>query len=235
MGNTEQGMKWLVDCCDVTIPLAPQSSVPLTGDRTSAPEITIEECGEALIDVAEHLSTYWVYSWLGFSSLPNRLLLREGVIERLVLAKESLPDDFDLIVIDGWRSRVFQKELFRYYEVEYGADVQGFVSEAGAKAVPPHATGGAVDLTLAWRGAPLGLGTDFDAFTPAAAGNASEESDSGPRIVRELRRLLAGTLLRVGLAPYPLEWWHWSYGDQLWAATNRAPVAVYGEVSGLPL
>jgi D-alanyl-D-alanine dipeptidase len=27
----------------------------------------------------------------------------------------------------------------------------------------------------------------------------------------------------------PTEWWHWSYGDQHWAAAAGEPVAHYGE------
>ena len=26
----------------------------------------------------------------------------------------------------------------------------------------------------------------------------------------------------------PTEWWHWSYGDQMWAALTHVPTAVYG-------
>jgi len=224
-------MKWLVDSSDVAVNLPPQSPVLMADRRTSAPEIRIEECGEQLVEVSDRLLTYWVYSWLGFSHLPPKLVLREGVIERLVSANELLPEEFELVVIDGWRPREFQKELLRYYEDIYKIDVRGFVSEPDTKAVPPHTTGGAVDLTLAWRGAPLGLGTDFDAFTAAAASDAMESEEGHDPMVRNLRRLLGRVLRQAGLVPYPLEWWHWSYGDQLWAATQKMPCAAYGEMS----
>lgn len=231
MEDAEQRMKWLVDCRYISMSLTSQPSVPLAGGRTNATEIPINDCGECLIGVADHLPTYWVYSWLGFDNLPSRLLLREGVVDRLVLAKQSLPRDFDLAVIDGWRSRAFQKELFRYYEVAQQGDIKGFVSDPGPKVVPPHTTGGAVDLTLQWRGAPLGLGTDFDEFTAAAASNASWGDRGSDGIIANLRRLLSRVLREAGLAPYPLEWWHWSYGDQLWAVAYNAQAALYGETS----
>ena len=30
-----------------------------------------------------------------------------------------------------------------------------------------------------------------------------------------------------GLQCNPTEWWHWSHGDQLWAALEQAPYAFY--------
>ena len=32
-----------------------------------------------------------------------------------------------------------------------------------------------------------------------------------------------------GFEVNPNEWWHWSYGDQLWAQMRRAPCAFFGE------
>lgn len=230
MENSDVTMKWLVDCADVAVPASDHPEVLVGRGRTSAPEIRIDDCGESLINVADHLPTHWVYSWLGFSDLANRLALREGVVDRLVRASEELPKEFDIVVLDGWRPRVFQKRLMEYYEEMHQGDVGGYVAESGGRAVPPHTTGGAVDLTLMWRGAPLGLGTDFDAFTAAAAVDSAEGVDDSLGVVRNLRRLLGGVLWKAGLAPYPLEWWHWSFGDQLWAANREEPVAIYGEV-----
>jgi D-alanyl-D-alanine dipeptidase len=31
-----------------------------------------------------------------------------------------------------------------------------------------------------------------------------------------------------GFAGHPEEWWHFSWGDQLWAALTNAPAAHYG-------
>jgi D-alanyl-D-alanine dipeptidase len=233
MGDTEEDMKWLVDTSDVAVSCPQQAPMLMADERTSASEIRIEECGENLVDVSDHLRIYWVYSWLGFSRLPSKLALREGVIARLVSANDSLPAEFELVVIDGWRPRAFQCELLRYYKDTYRVDVRGFVADPEAEAVPPHTTGGAVDLTLAWKGATLGLGTDFDAFTDAAASNAAEGDSCQDPVVRDLRRLLGGVLRQAGLVPYPLEWWHWSYGDQLWAAAQEKCCAIYGELPDL--
>jgi D-alanyl-D-alanine dipeptidase len=31
-----------------------------------------------------------------------------------------------------------------------------------------------------------------------------------------------------GFANYPEEWWHFSWGDQMWARLTGAPAAIYG-------
>ena len=62
----------------------------------------------------------------------------------------------------------------------------------------PHVSGAAVDLTLC---------------TAAARRN---------------RRTLSAALTTAGLANYPPEWWHWSYGVRYWALRTGAAAALYG-------
>lgn len=45
----------------------------------------------------------------------------------------------------------------------------------------------------------------------------------------EGRRLLAAALLENGFAPLPAEWWHWSYGDQQWAAFHGLDESLFPE------
>ena len=81
-------------------------------------------------------------------------------------------------------------------------------------APPPHLTGGAVDLTLGdGDGRPLDLGTDFDAFVPAAGARALEDL-AVP--ARDRRRLLFWTMSAQGFTAYREEWWHFDLGDQFW-------------------
>ena len=41
------------------------------------------------------------------------------------------------------------------------------------------------------------------------------------------RELLINIMTKVGFVNYPLEWWHWSYGDRYWAAVNKTE-SIYG-------
>ena len=36
---------------------------------------------------------------------------------------------------------------------------------------------------------------------------------------------------RAGFVNYPAEWWHFSYGDKMWAAYSHKEYAIYGDVS----
>jgi D-alanyl-D-alanine dipeptidase len=161
------------------------------------------------------------YQKLGI--LPARnLVLRKGVLARLGHARRRLPPEFDFVVLDAWRSFDEQRSLLRHYSGR--GPTKGFVASVDPDAIrPPHTTGGALDLTLSWRGLALALGSDFDSFTDDALLHAFEAQDSK---VRRLRRMLAGALHAAGFAPYELEWWHWSYGDDVWAAANHR-AAIY--------
>lgn len=156
------------------------------------------------------------------------LVLRAGVIARLEQAADSLPSPFGIAVLDGWRSPQYQTELLSYYRRRYADLAVGYVADPDdSRVLPPHTTGGAVDLTLTWNGIPLALGTDYDSFTSAAHVSALEDEASPDPLARDLRRLLSSVLRSAGFAPYPLEWWHWSYGDQWWAAEYAKTHSLY--------
>jgi D-alanyl-D-alanine dipeptidase len=223
-------VKWLIDCSGLAIPR--QREWPtLHAPRVLHNTIPIEDNGELLCPLTGAIRLHPVYSWLGFKNAPEIPQVRAGILERLRRASERLPADFELVVIDGHRSRAFQAELLTYYRTQSGQALKDarYVADPYSDApVPPHATGGAVDLTLGWRGAVLGLGTDFDAFCAKSAPAALENSANGT--ARDLRRLLAAVLDAEEMVPLDTEWWHWSYGDQYWASVTAAPEAVYGAV-----
>ena len=37
-------------------------------------------------------------------------------------------------------------------------------------------------------------------------------------------------MTKFGFAQHPNEWWHFSYGDQLWAWKNNKANALYGKI-----
>jgi D-alanyl-D-alanine dipeptidase len=156
--------------------------------------------------------------------LPKRVLrCRADVHDRIIEVERYLPNGFGLVVLDGWRDLTEQQMLREFYEKQGLAD--GYVASTDSGAIrPPHTIGGALDVTLSYKGVPLALGTDFDSFNEEAHYAAFEDRDS---LVRRLRRLLASAMLTSGFVPYPLEWWHWSYGDEVWAVENGGE-SLYG-------
>lgn len=182
------------------------------------------------MEIPAWLPMFDVYAELPLSAR-GPLRLRTDMVRRLYIASKHLPAGFGLTVLDGHRTMDFQQELLDYYTAEYPELGDGYVSDpSDAESVnPPHCTGGAMDLTLNWDGVPLALGTDFDAFDDAAHPDWFEnhETDS---VARDLRRLLSYAMNAAGFVQYPLEWWHWSYGDQWWAAERETKSALYGIV-----
>ncbi|WP_411871600.1 M15 family metallopeptidase [Vulcanococcus limneticus] len=113
---------------------------------------------------------------------------------------------------------------------------------------PPHSTGAAVDLTLAdAEGRELNLGSPIDAIgavsepdhfasgapatTAGTAGASEAEAQAMEAEAREWHRrrtLLREAMASAGFAQHPNEWWHFSWGDQLWAWRSGAACARYG-------
>jgi D-alanyl-D-alanine dipeptidase len=109
---------------------------------------------------------------------------------------------------------------------------------------PPHSTGAAVDLTLADRqGRMLAMGSPIDLIGPASEPDhfltlAETHRDCLQRqdylLWHRRRVLLHEAMGAAGFARHPNEWWHFSWGDQLWAWTTGVQKAAYGRWLGPP-
>ena len=231
--------RWLVDP-DPALLQALSSLPSLPPLVPAAPEEAVDavvagECGEELVALPPGLGRRHCYRELDLPTAPPEMRLRRGVVERLLQAQEALPQGYSLVVLDGWRTPRFQGDLLAYYREQTGEALDGYVSDpASSTRMAPHTTGGAVDLTLAHEGVALALGTDFDSFDDAAhllaLESVGDDDEAHRRVARDLRRLLGQVLTGAGFAPYPLEWWHWSYGEQRWAAQHRLDRTIYAPV-----
>jgi zinc D-Ala-D-Ala dipeptidase len=174
-------------------------------------------------------------------SLPfaSHVVVRAGLAQRLVEARAALPSGVDLRVVEGHRSVADQQSIIDDYtrklralhpdadEVEITRLYSRFVSPLP---VAPHVAGAAIDLTLVDdAGNDLWLGTRID-DTPEQSDGACFFHADVDREARRNRTLLARVLGDAGLANYPTEWWHWSYGDRYWALMTGADHALYGPV-----
>ena len=89
-----------------------------------------------------------------------------------------------------------------------------------------HQAGAALDITLATADRkPLDMGTNMQAFTPL-----TPTALDVPDTARQNRDLLVDTLAAQGLINYPDEWWHFSYGDRLWAEVTGHTQAFYAPI-----
>jgi len=213
----------------------------------------INECHEPLVLLGDFTHDRLIvrprYFLRGVPGALTECYVRETVAAMLSRAAAILPSNYRLVVWDAYRPLHVQKRLFAEYLAELRSShpnrspdallemASEFVSAPSddASCPSPHLTGGAVDLTIAdSSGGCLNMGTDFDDFSPAArtafydalvaSGRALSPDE---KISQRNRMMLLSTMIGAGFSNYPEEWWHYDYGNQLWAA-SLGRHAIYG-------
>lgn len=216
--------------------IAPMTEIMLMSDPRVA-AVRVEECGERLVDVREEGGL--LVDGRKHDGTGAFAHLREGVLERLLLAQSRLPGGLRLLYVEGYRPPSLQR---RYFE-EYGAELRTAHPEWSAAdlhaaasryvsppEIAPHSAGSAVDVTLADAdGRELDLGTRMNASPEESAGACYTDAAGITAEARRNRETLGAALTGAGLVNYPTEWWHWSFGDRYWALVTAAPAALYGQ------
>ncbi|MDQ2732746.1 MAG: dipeptidase [Armatimonadota bacterium] len=195
-------------------------------------KIPIEECGEPLVNIRETCA--------GLKVKANPSLLRLTTARMLQKAQSALPAGYGFKVNSALRTHERQTrgytehlEKLREAHPEWPLSVlrrqaNKFWHPPDQKAPPGHCTGGAVDVTLVKPD-----GTEFDMNSTVREG-----VDSNPTYSRWLteeansnRQILIGAMTAAGFSNCADEWWHWSYGDNGWAARLGVQPAIYGAVT----
>jgi D-alanyl-D-alanine dipeptidase len=196
---------------------------------------------------------YWSHRnppyWKRIDGAVPDLLMRRSVGEKLRRVNARLEAaTLELYLFDAWRPRAVQvyfhdhwmpAELQRRHPGLTGSalitEVERYWSAPtiDPDSPAPHATGAAVDLTIRWIGAEkLWMGSMFDDPSALSHRDRFELPESTHSIsdeeARANRRLLHWVMAEEGFAGHPDEWWHFSWGDQLWAALSGAETAHYG-------
>lgn len=189
------------------------------------------DVNQELVPIPDELQVLNIYNDLPLPYREN-LLLRPRIIHKLLNAQQFLPVHFKFVILDAYRTRSFQEKLHTYYATKFPNIDEKYVADPrNSHRIPPHTTGAVVDLTLSYKGVPLALGTDFDEFSVSASIDYLEHFDHlDSRNETRLRRMMYQCLTREGFAPEPAEWWHWSYGDQMWAAFYGEREYLYQEI-----
>jgi D-alanyl-D-alanine dipeptidase len=181
-------------------------------------------------------------------SIPE-LWLRSSVARKLEEVNAKLAGaGLELFVFDAWRPRTVQAyfhdiwmpQQLKTHRPELSGDALTAEIERywaaptkDENSPAPHATGAAVDLSLRWSGGELlWMGSLFDDVTEIAHRDYFERiaptmcfSDAE---ARANRRLLHWAMDEQGFSGHAEEWWHFSWGDQMWAAVTGKKAAYYG-------
>lgn len=207
--------------------------IPAPRSMTGWKTVPIQECGEPLVELNSLHSRVVVdaqYQQQGIAGASSRQYLRRGAADRLVSAANRLPDGYKLVIFDAYRPLAVQQALFDSFKGVVEKEMPGHspeeILEATQKYVSlpssdltrpsPHATGGAIDLSiLGPDGMLLDMGTTFDSFE-AQAGTAYFADRRKDELLHRNRQLLYTVMVDAGFTNYPEEWWHFDYGNQFW-------------------
>jgi len=205
--------------------------------------LAILECGEPLAPIPSTLALVEPHPYVQ-AGAPYGVLspwqVRRSVGERLSMAQarlEEIKPGFRISVFDAFRpvavqaymiehecerlARDLKQQAFERLNTADQANIRARVMTFWAApnsdptAPPPHATGAAVDVTLIDDQEKLvPMGTNIDDLTEKAYPSYFQTRD--PEIHAN-RTLLNDVMQQSGFHRNPVEWWHFSYGDQAWA------------------
>ncbi len=200
--------------------------------------VSVKDNREDMVDLLTEYPDIYVDHSRAYApeSSPSISMLRASVAKKLHNAQKHLPEGVLFKVIECYRPLFVQKELFlgkveRLKKQHADWDETRLYDEASLFVappadVPPHSTGGTLDITLmSADGKELDMGTQLDQPASELCFTASTDI---PLEARQNRGIMGKALSQEGFINYPAEWWHWSYGDKYWAYQTNNPLAIYG-------
>ncbi len=161
------------------------------------------------------------------------IYLRESVAKKLQSAQKLLPKDTFFKIYSAYRSLDEQEKLWNKKILQLKKTHKNYskikLEYLAVKSVAKptqngggHQTGGAVDISVCNQfGKDLDMGGKYLQF---------DENTPTKKMLTPARKLLLMTLQKYGLVNYPQEWWHFCYGDRMWAAYSKKTHAIYGSI-----
>lgn len=196
----------------------------------------INECHEPLVDIASVCPEAILHLDPLRADKEQSLFARKSVADMLAKARKLLPGNTTFVINDAWRPLSAQKMYFDYYTRKFKNRHTKWTrsqiyNEAAKYAIPPdqplragHMTGAAIDLKLWRNGRTLPMQSRRLAFEK----RANTDSPQLQEFINRNRALLKSVMEEVGFVNYPKEYWHYSYGDIMWAELTNHKEAIYG-------
>lgn len=207
--------------------------------------IPIQENNEPLVDLVKQKDIAYGPSPI-VPDNKDYTKMRKTVYDKLLKAQTTLPDGLKFCLYEGTRSLKLQQSIFqaRYdllhkasphksYE-ELFTESTKFVSPVinidGSQNIPPHSTGGAIDVYLIDKeGKVVDMGIHLDdTYQDITGVYCKTDSEVISDKAKDYRKTMNKALQDVGFVNYPTEYWHWSYGDRYWAYQTKQKFAFYG-------
>lgn len=194
--------------------------------------VHVHECFDPLVDFLPHKHIIF-----NKETLEEPILIRKQVLFKLYRIADSLPEGVNLKIYKTFRSRIKMSEAFEAAIKEVtdknhqigrheAIKMAKFKTDDPKGSLGGHETGGAVDVALCDdNGVDHNYGTKFheyNDFTFTYSSHITKEQ-------KKNRKHLVKIMRRQGFVNFPGEWWHFSYGDRMWAAyKGKRDGGIYG-------
>lgn len=166
--------------------------------------------------------------------------IRAYTYDLLKQARRHLPENCHFVIYEAYRPMSAQVELWNGVVTRLSrqhphldVDSEEFIAMCDVFAANPyrqgsgHQSGAAVDISLVDdSGAEYDMGGEVRGFDNTADFDCPEISAQA----RKNREILREALAKVGMVNYPSEWWHYSFGDRLWARLTGSKLAIFGKL-----
>lgn len=166
--------------------------------------------------------------------------IRTYIYNLLKKAQKNLPEGYCFCLYEAYRPKSAQIILWNGVVAQKKQEFpdldinsEEFIKICNTYAANPyrqgsgHQSGGAIDVTLVnLNGIEFDMGGKVRGFGNEAEFDAAEISESA----KTNRLILRTALEKVGLINYPSEWWHYSFGDRLWAKLTGSKLAIFANI-----
>ena len=195
-------------------------------------KVHVHECFDPLVDFLPHRHIIF-----NKETLEDPILIRKQVLFKIYNIADKLPDGLNLKIYKVFRSRIKMNDIFESVITEITAENPGigrheamklakFKSDDPKGSLGGHETGGAVDVALCDdNGVDIDYGTKFHEYNDSTFTYSSHITKEQ----RKNRKNLVKIMKKQGFVNFPGEWWHFSYGDRMWAAyKGKRDGGIYG-------
>ena len=202
-------------------------------------QIPIQENNDPLVDIRDYPQIK--VDDIKSKSSDSYFKLRQSVLNRLLEAKKYLPTGINFLITEGHRPLSLQTKYFNRYSDKLRKSHPDWDDEhihqeaskyvAPPDIVPPHSTGGAVDLTLVGsNGEKLDMNGEMNLDPEESSNTVFTYSEDISEEAKANRQILINAMTKAGFVNYPTEWWHWSYGDRYWAYITNQQFALFDSI-----
>lgn len=216
-----------------------KNQIEKTLPRSAWDRVVIQENNEPLVEMKE---TQKLRVGLVEKSYIPSFFVRKTIAEKLVRVSENLSQSINLVLIEGYRSLESQeyewnlifKEIKNKNPDISDDEIEKQVRLIVAKPSPlaNHHCGGAVDIALVDdNGILIDMGTSY--ISQASFDEKQRFQMLSSEITEEQkanRKILRDAMETEDFVWYPGEWWHYCWGDRMWAVYSNQTKCFYGPV-----